>query len=158
MSGGIFAKQERLKPSAMATVAERRFADAQALVSTGDNARANGAAYLAGFAIEILLKARLVAKYPATARKRFRELADDEREIWSLIWRQHDLEAMLANLSQLESALKARGERDGRDHLADLRKLCATWTIHARYSTRTMSMTEAQRIVELVRSLKELLK
>jgi hypothetical protein len=57
---GVFDKQAALKPSAMATVAERRFGDAQALVNTGDNARANGAAYLAGFVVEILLKAQLV--------------------------------------------------------------------------------------------------
>lgn len=158
MAKGVFAKQALLKPSAMATVAERRFADAEALAATGDNARANGAAYLAGFVIEILLKAQLVKKYPAIARKRQHEVANEEREVWALIWRQHDLEAMLSNLTQLEDALKKVGERDGRDHLRDLKKLCETWTIHARYSPYTMLMEEATRIVEMVRSLKELLK
>ncbi|MCC6681148.1 MAG: hypothetical protein IT445_09650 [Phycisphaeraceae bacterium] len=158
MAGSIFDKQAILKPSAMATVAERRYADAQALVSTKDNARANGAAYLAGFVIEILLKAQLVREYPEIAKKRPHQVEAGEREIWALIWRQHDLEAMLHKLPQLEAALKKRGEVDGTAYLESLRKICARWTIQARYSPDTILMNEAARILEMVRSLKELLK
>ena len=100
----IFDKQATLKPSAMATVAERRFDDAQALCNTGENARANGAAYLAGFVIEILLKARLVAKYPPIANKRPHDVTDAERGMWNLIWRRHDLEGMLEALKEFEVA------------------------------------------------------
>src|SRR5947209_98829 len=105
MAGGIFDKNPVLKPKAMRVVAERRFADAEALRETKQNARANGVAYLAGFVIEILLKARLVAKYPRIAKKRQHELKDDEKGIWRLIWRQHDLEAMLTQMTELEAAL-----------------------------------------------------
>jgi hypothetical protein len=84
----IFRSHTALRPSTMATVAERRLDDAQALSDTGRNAHANGVAYLAGFVIEILLKARLVAKFPATARKRQHEVLDAERKIWSLIWKE----------------------------------------------------------------------
>lgn len=142
----------------MATVAERRFADAEVLAATESNAHANGAAYLAGFVVEILLKARLIAKFPTTARKHQATLANHEREIWLLIWRQHDLEAMLTKLGELEAALTKRGQRDGYDYLADLKKICATWTIQARYSSRTMLMREAREILERVRQIKELLK
>lgn len=142
----------------MATVAERRFADAEALSETNENARANGVAYLVGFVVEILLKAHLVAKFPSIARKRQHEVTDAERDVWRLIWRQHDLEAMLEKMSELEAALKTRGERDSRDYLADLKKVCATWTIYSRYSPRTIPMAEAREWLERVRSLKELLK
>jgi hypothetical protein len=65
---------------------------------------------------------------------------------------------MLASLKELEVALKGRGERDGTDYAAELKKVCAEWTIYARYSPRTISMTEAKEILERVRLLKELLK
>ena len=158
MASGIFIKEPKLKPSAMAGVAERRFNDAVALCDTGENARANGAAYLAGFVIEILLKARLVSKFESIARKRPHEVGDADREVWNLIWRRHDLEGMVTALKELEVALKARGERDGIDYAAELKKVCAEWTIQARYSPRTMLMSEARDILERVRRLKELLK
>jgi hypothetical protein len=142
----------------MAAVAERRFGDAEALSETNENARANGVAYLIGFVVEILLKARLVDKFPEIARKRQHEVTEAEREVWRLIWRQHDLEAMLELMTELEAALKRRGERDGKDYAAELKKVCATWTIHARYSPRTIPMSEARQWLERVRVLKELLK
>lgn len=158
MGSGIFDKEPQLRPLTMAAVAERRFGDAEALSRTDENARANGVAYLVGFVIEILLKARLVAKYRSIARKRQHEVPDSERDVWRLIWRQHDLDGMLDRMPELEAALKWRGERDGRDHLAELKKVCATWTIQARYSPRTITMAEAREWLERVRSLKELLK
>lgn len=142
----------------MAAVAERRFGDAEALSRTGENARANGVAYLVGFVVEILLKARLIDRYPEIARKRQHEVSDAERDLWRLIWKQHDLEGMLERMSELEAALKSRGERDGQDYLAELKKVCATWTIQARYSSRTMLIAEAREWLERVRVLKELLK
>jgi hypothetical protein len=158
MAAGIFEKQGILKPSAMRTVAERRFQDAEALRRTGQNARANGTAYLAGFVIEILLKALLVEKFPTIARTPQHALKDDQREVWLLIWKRHDLEDMLTQMTQLEAGLKKKGERDGYDYVGQLRKLCATWTIQARYSPRTMLMNEASELLERVRMLKELLK
>jgi hypothetical protein len=161
MASSIYHKAGQLKPSAMATVADRRFDDAVALCDTKQNARANGAAYLIGFVIEILLKARLVEKYDVVARKRPHQLSsltEQEREIWGLIWRRHDLDEMLSNLGDLEAALKKQGERDGKEYLKDLRKICATWTIQARYSSVSMKLTEAETLIDRVRSLKEKLK
>lgn len=153
-----FDRQGRPKPSAMATVAERRFGDAEALCGTGDNARANGAVYLAGFVIEILLKARLVAAFPPISRKRRHEVAPSEQEIWDQIWRRHDLGRMLGMLRDLEATLIRRGERDGINYVSELKKVDAEWSILARYSTRTMLMEEARQILERVRLLKEVLK
>lgn len=154
----IWDKARQLRPSTMATVAERRLGDAQALCDTKRNERANGAAYLAGFAVEILLKASLVRQYPAVARKRPHEVLAEEREIWDLIWRQHDLEGLLLAMPQLQAGLELKGRSDGVDYLAQLKKICATWTIHARYSAATISMVEARRLVDRIRGLKELLK
>ena len=161
MASTIFDKQGVLRPSAMKTVAERRFGDAESLRKTNVNERANGVAYLVGFVVEILLKAKLVEKFSETTRKRQHEVAalpDLEREVWSLVWRRHDLEGMLSHLSELEAGLKKKSERGGYDYLGVLKSLCATWTIQARYSSLTMRMDEAAELLERVRSLKELLK
>ncbi|GMU21650.1 MAG: hypothetical protein AMXMBFR13_17410 [Phycisphaerae bacterium] len=58
----VFSR-ERLKPSQLRMVAERRWGDADCLRHSGLNSRANGAMYLAGFAIECLLKAALLEKH-----------------------------------------------------------------------------------------------
>jgi hypothetical protein len=158
MAKDIFARQAVLKPSAMKTVAERRFDDAEALRKTNDNARANGVAYLAGFVIEILLKAKLVEKYPRIARKRQHALHDDEREVWLLIWKRHDLEDMLSQMPELEAGLKKKGELGNYDYHGQLKTICATWTIQARYSSLSMPMREATELLGRVRKLKELLK
>lgn len=63
MAGSIFAKT-KLTPSQLRTVAERRFADARCLLKSGENERANGAMYLAGFVIECHLKACLLEVHP----------------------------------------------------------------------------------------------
>ncbi len=142
----------------MAAVAERRFDDAAALRKTSQNARANGVAYLGGFVIEILLKARLVDKFPEIAKKRQHQVSDVEQEIWRLIWRNHDLDGMLSKMPELEASLQKKGERDQKHYLAQLKTICATWTIQARYSSRTMKMDEAATFLEKVRTLKELIK
>jgi hypothetical protein len=100
MAASIFDKPGELRPSTMRTVAERRFGDAEALRKTQDNAPANGVAYLAGFVVELLLKAKLVEKFPAIARRRPHAVKSDEREIWNLIWRQHDLGRMLESTTR----------------------------------------------------------
>ena len=158
MAHGIFEKQGILKPSAMKTVAERRFEDAAALRKTEEHARANGVAYLVGFVIEILLKAKLVEKFPAIARTPRHAVKDDQRKVWSLIWRRHDLDDMLAHLSELQAFLIRKSEREGYNYYEDLKKVCITWTIQARYSSRTMLMVEATELLERVRKLKESLK
>jgi hypothetical protein len=158
MALDVFRRQAQLEPKAMTTVAERRFDDARVLCKTNENARAAGAAYLAGFVIEILLKAQLVRTYPLIARKRQHEVDKAEQQIWSLVWRSHDLEAMLNQMPQLEAALQKTGERSGRDYVAHLKSICSSWTIQAGYSSLSMEMKEAQAMLERVRSLKEVLK
>jgi len=158
MASRIFERQTELRPSAMITVAQRRFEDAESLRQTGQNARANGVAYLAGFVVEILLKAMLVRYFPAIAKKRRHRVTESEAEQWRLIWQSHDLLAMMAQLPQMLNSLKARGTRDGVDYVRQLQKVCSEWTIQARYSPRTMPMGEAADLLNRVRTLKELLR
>jgi hypothetical protein len=147
-----------LKPSQLATVAERRFGDASALCATGDNERANGALYLCGFVIEILLKARLLAAFEQTARRRKHDVPDSERDVWNLIWRSHDLQEMLRRLPHLQAALRKAGERRGKRLDVYLKEVCAVWGIELRYSPQTTTLAEAREVLERVRALKEVLK
>lgn len=147
-----------IRPSQMAAVAERRFGDAVALAETGSNARANGAQYLGGLVLDILLKAQLMRRFPSVARKRRHEVTENDRHIWSLIWRSHDLSDMLDQLPDLAASLKRRGDRAGQPLLRWLLEICGAWSIAIRYSTQTTTMNEATRMLEQIRQLKEVLK
>jgi hypothetical protein len=154
----IFDKQ-RLTPGQLVTVAERRFLDAQALCDTGRNVHGNGAQYLGGFVIEILLKSQLIRRHPSIARKRPHErLSPEEQEVWSLIYRSHDLDEMLGRLPELAAVVQKRGERDGQPYLTHLRSICGSWTIFARYSSRSTDIGEARKFLDRVREVKEVLK
>jgi hypothetical protein len=159
MSGSrdIFAKQ-RLTIGQLRAVADRRFGDAVALVETGDNARANGAQYLAGIVIEILLKGQLLKRYPSAASKMVDDLSPDESEVWKLIWRSHDLGDILDRLPLLRASLAERSRRAGTPYLRWLTGICERWTIHARYSPHTSTMSDAKEMLKRVRTLKELIK
>ena len=158
MAKSVFNRPQNIGPSQFRAVADRRFDDATALCDTGQNARANGAQYLVGIVIDVLLKAQLMRRYPDIARKRPHEVAEQEREIWSLIWRSHDLERMLRHLPGLLAGVAAKGERAGKPYLDWLLGICAAWTIHIRYSPYTTTVAEAKHMLERVRELKEILK
>jgi len=152
-------ERQKLKPSQLVTVAERRFADAEALCDTGKNVHANGAQYLCGFVIEMLLKARLMQRYSLVASKPpHAEMSQDEQRIWSLIYRSHDLREMLDRLPQLEAALQPKGREGAPPYWQHLVEICANWTVHARYSPLSTTMAEARKLIERVRELKKVLK
>lgn len=137
MAKAKFNKNSLLKPSTMRSVAERRFRDANALIKTRDNERANGAVYLAGYVVEILLKALLVETHPAVARATPGDkdsLSKQDQRIWRLIWRDHDLSSMLVSMQWLEVALLKASERNQVDYLGNFKRIAATWTIQMRYS------------------------
>lgn len=145
----------------MRTVAERRFDDARTLRDTRANARANGAQYLGGLVVEILLKALLVERHPQTARRRGHELvglSEQERAIWRLIWRSHELSDILDHLPHVEAALRKLEERHGYPYVTHLKNICATWSIYARYSSLSSNMAEAEEMLDRVGRLKEALK
>ena len=153
----IFDRQS-LTPSQLRTVARRRFDDAWALCDTGKNAHANGAQYLGGFVVEMLLKAQLIQRYPAVAKRRPHEpMAPAERGVWNLIHRSHDLTEMLYKLPEVQAHVEKQSLRDGRPYRRILNDLCQRWTIYARYSTLSTTVAEARHFLEEVRELKEVL-
>lgn len=112
--------------------------------------------YLAGYAIEILLKANMLEKYYEVVQRQQAPSGELDRQRWHLFRRSHDLHEMLDHLQEREAAIL--GRPDGRRLLIDLRTICGTWTIYARYSTASSTIAEARKMVERVRRLKELLK
>jgi len=155
-SSNIFAKQ-RLTAGQLRAVAERRFDDAVALCDTGQNARANGAQYLSGIVIEILLKGQLLKLYPHAAGQASGKVADD-RIIWTLIWRSHDLADILDRLPLLRIAVNGKGSEAMKPYLEWLMGICNRGTIHARYSPATSTIADAREMISRVRILKERLK
>ncbi|HWP41343.1 MAG TPA: hypothetical protein VNL70_10495 [Tepidisphaeraceae bacterium] len=155
--GKIFERQ-RLTASQLRTVAERRFDDAEYLRNSRLNARANGIFYLGGFVIECLLKARLVEEYPSVVLVRDPALLSrQDRAIWDLVFRSHDLDSMLSHLPSLTRKM-AVAHSGGFDALAKLRKICSQWTVFARYSTHSETMEHASRFLQTIRELKRWLK
>ena len=154
----IFDRQ-RLTPRQLQAVAERRFRDAMCLLDSEDNERMNGAIYLAGFAIECLLKAQLLLAHPwlqtaPSPAGRSRE----EQRIWNLCYRSHDLDLILRRLPRLRRKLEIAERRRHYGLLDMLESICSQWTIFARYSPKMASRSEARRTVRQVRDLKEWLK
>src|SRR5215213_3907353 len=133
----IFDKR-RLTPAQLRTVAQRRFEDAEYLRKSNDNARANGVFYLGGFVIECLLKAKLLERYPSMrSADSSEQMSVQDKRIWKLIYRSHDLLRMLPYLPELQRDLVTKDKRHGKDRLGDLRGICENWTIFARYSPKT---------------------
>lgn len=154
-------KQPSLNPAAMAAVADRRFADAKALLGLKRNAHNNGVVYLGGFVVEILLKAQLARKYPSISKRHFHSIQSagkDEQEIWSLIWRRHDLDGMLNYMPELKVALSAQARPDGVNYFGHLMYVCSVWSIYLRYSPKNLTSSEASTFLNRVQSLKEVLK
>lgn len=94
----IFEKV-KLRPAQLRTVADRRLDDADALRKTGKNARANGAMYLGGLVVECLPKAKLLERFPWLQKAGSPEgRTSQEKRVWSLCYRSHDLDEILARL------------------------------------------------------------
>jgi hypothetical protein len=148
-------KKIRMRPTQLRTVAERRFDDADALRQTGRNARANGAIYLGGFVIECLLKAKLLERFAwlqsaASPDGRSKK----EQHLWSLCYRSHDLDEILARLPEIEVRLSSREQRGSTRLAQSLKKICAQWTIYARYSPYNADIDDARTFLDQIEELK----
>ena len=151
-------KKPRLTPGQLRAVAQDRFDDALCSLHSGDNSRATGAVYVAGFTIECLLKALLLERHrnlvgPVDPAK----LSRTDREVFELLYR-HDLDDMLGFLPEVERKLSVLVNRRGRPVWDDFRRLCEEWTVYARYSPKRVAMEEARGFVETIREVKEWLK
>ena len=112
--------------------------------------------YLAGFVIECLLKAELLRQNPWLqngSRPGTKRRAD--HVLWSLCYRSHNLEEILAQLPSLIERLYKLEQREQSRLTANLMSVCAEWTIFARYSPHSATMTEAAEFVARVEELKK---
>ena len=152
--GSIFDRVS-LRPSQLRSVADRRYADAIALRDTGENERANGAMYLGGFVLELLLKAAMLEEYPWLANAAFpSRRGQADQHLWSLCYRSHDLHEILEKLPKVQSRVSAVGRGQRRLLLNDLKMICGQWTVFVRYSPQSAIMTDAKEFLERIRELK----
>jgi hypothetical protein len=158
--GGAHAIFERpqLNATQLLTVADRRLEDATYLANSGLNARANGAMYLAGFAVECCLKSALLRTYPwlrnaATPEGR----SDADRTIWMLCYRSHALDEIVARLPGLREQVRARDQLGAHSGWDVLREVCSTWTIMARYSPLQADSNEAGVFVDKIKEIRRCL-
>lgn len=157
------AARVRLRPAQLRTVADRRFDDAETLRRTGQNARANGAIYLGGIVVECLLKARLLEQHPWLASQASPQgLSRKEQSLWSLCYRSHNLDEILKSIPDLAKGLvnqssKGHSQRGSRNLLRSFKSVCSNWSIFIRYSPRMANIKEAQRFLDTVKELKEVL-
>jgi hypothetical protein len=132
----------------------RRLGDARCLLDSGDPERTNGAIYIAGFTIECLLKAMLLERRPNLSLPvDVSRLSVQDREAFDLLYRQHDLAAMLQFLPEVGAKLRAMESRGGGGAVRAFRDACAEWTVYIRYSPRHASRAEAVRFVESVQEV-----
>jgi len=115
--------------------------------------------YLGGFVIECLLKASLLEKFPwlknATPPA---GRSKPDQYLWSLCYRSHDLDEILAKLPEIRDRLSRLEQRGTPRLLQSLNSICAQWTIYARYSTESADINEARTFLDQIKELKEWLK
>lgn len=150
---GLFRKQ-RLRPSQLRAVAELRLGDAEFLLGTGKNGRANGAIYIGGFVIECLLKAMLLERHPNLRYVHDpAQLSQPDLQVFGLLY-SHDLDDMLGFLPEVPAKLKRVDAASGSRLWTDFQGVCAEWTIYARYSPKRAGIADARRFVATIREVK----
>ena len=153
----VFDRQQ-LDPAQLRTVAERRFADARALLAMQHNDRVNAAMYLAGFTVECLLKAELLCAYPWLRSAAPKNRTRDEDRVWALCYRSHDLVAISERLPGTVHDRIARFDQlGGMTCGTRLGQICGTWTIFARYSPAVATRADATAFVVNVQEVKRCL-
>jgi len=146
----------KLTPDRLRTAADRRFEDAQYLLGSGKNKHANGVYYLGGFVLACRLKAAALGRYPWLQNLSPSEqasLSRDDQRLYDLCYRRHDLEGLLAYLSNLKQHL---WEVDPSGRLyRSLQAGCSQWTIFARYSPQQAKIAQARVFLDQIRELKK---
>jgi len=108
--------------------------------------------YLGGFVIECLLKAKLLEHNKWLGNAAIPpDRSHNELRLWSLCYRLHGLQEILDNLPSVYGRLQQEAEPR---LLQNLRSICATWTIFARYSPMSAMMDEASEFLDRVEELK----
>lgn len=153
----IFHKQ-RLTPSQLRAVADRRLDDAVYLRQSNRTARANGAIYMGGFAIECLLKALLLERHPNLGRPTDRaRLSISDAEVHELLY-SHELDAMLLFLPEIEKKLRILGRDRGYSLWERFRAVCEEWTVYVRYSPKQATIAEAHAFLAIIQEVRQWLR
>lgn len=140
------------RPSQIYAVAKRRYGDACSLRDTGHKERAPGAIYLAGLAVEIALKGRMLAAFPwlATARSSYDSLRGERRRICGLYWKLHDLDGLAHATPGVISLIRHQG---GIELVEQFKRICSEWSIEIRYDTKPKTAAEAIQFVAVAQTI-----
>lgn len=114
--------------------------------------------YMAGFAIECLLKALLLERHPNLAGNVDpAQLSKSDREVYQLLYT-HQLDDMLAFLPEIEKKLAGVKTKSGRPAWREFVSICEEWTVYARYAPQSAKPDRAQAYIEAVAEVKKWLK
>ncbi|HMN40663.1 MAG TPA: hypothetical protein PKE29_07430 [Phycisphaerales bacterium] len=149
-----FATRSNLTPGQARTVAAWRFDDARRLWQSGMAKHMNGAVYLGGLALDCLLKARLLEKHPALRSTLPENLAQRERARWNLVYRTHDLEAIVGELPDVTRRLQDASVFGAPRLDTMLKSACSRWSIHVRYLPKRVDAAEADEFLRQVEELR----
>ena len=105
--------------------------------------------------IECLLKAKLLERFPWLQSAGSPDgRSKEDRHIWSLCYRSHDLDEILAQVPEILTKLSQLEQRDSGRLTRSLKSICAQWTIFARYSPYTADMDDARVFLDQIKELK----
>lgn len=154
----IFRRQPRLTPGQLRSVADRRYDDAMCLLKSKQNARANGAMYLGGLAVECFLKALLLERHPnLQGRVDPAALSSADREAYALLF-SHALDEILAFVPEIGRKLQVLAGKDRKPLWPRFWQLCGYWTIYVRYSPKHANIADAREFLGTVTEVRKWLK
>jgi hypothetical protein len=105
------------------------------------------------------LKAKLLEQRTWLQGARSSEgLSKNDAQVWSLCYRSHDLDAILARLPEIEVRLSRVEQRGSGRLLQSLKSICAGWTVYARYSPRSADIDDAESFLDQIKELMQWLK
>lgn len=114
-----------------------RTGDAECLRDAKDDERLFGAFYMAGYAIESSLRAKVLERYPHLNRRENepRKGTDDARR-WALLYKDHNLQGLLEELTEAFAVRVKRAGAHHAQHIETLKRLCSQWSVFERYTTQ----------------------
>lgn len=99
----------------------------------------------------------MLAAHPwlATARNQFDRLPAAQQRLYSLFWKQHNLDGIATEVNGIITAIRSYG---GNSLVIAFKKLCAQWSIEVRYSSQKNTIAEAAQFISTANEIKESLR
>lgn len=114
---------------------------------------------MAAFVVECLLKALLLERHPNLQNPLDpSRLSKTDKEAFDLIYRSHELDAMLVFLPEVEKKLVLVNTESGRSAWREFQSICEEWTVYVRYSPRLAELDRAEHYLETMTEAKKWLK